>query len=180
MATQIVLLRGINVGGKRKLPMAGLKQLLVKLGCTDVRTYVQSGNAVLEHPDRPRDLAKRIAAGIEKQFGLDVPTQVLTAKQLKDIIARDPFIKEKDIDLAKLHVTFLDSAPKAADVAAIAEGNHGTDRFIADGHVIYLHCPVDYGHTKLNNTFFEKKLKVGATTRNWRTVNELLRMATEG
>ncbi|MEO8732806.1 MAG: DUF1697 domain-containing protein [Flavobacteriales bacterium] len=180
MATHIVLLRGINVGGKRKLPMAGLKQLLTKLGCTDVRTYVQSGNAVLEHPDKPNVLAQRIAAGIEKQFDLDVPTQVLTAKQVKDIIAKNPFTKEKGIDLAKLHVTFLDSAPKAADVAAIAEGNYDTDRFSVDGNVVYLHCPVDYGHTKLNNTFFEKKLKVGATTRNWRTVNQLLGISAQG
>jgi len=180
MATQIVLLRGINVGGKRKLPMADLKQLLAKLGCTDVRTYVQSGNAVLEHSDKPGILAHHIAAGIEKQFDLDVPTQVLSAKQVKDIVAKNPFIKEKAIDITKLHVTFLDSVPKTADVAAIAEGNYDNDRFVLDGKVVYLHCPVDYGHTKLNNTFFEKKLKVGATTRNWRTVNELSRMASEG
>lgn len=179
MATQIVLLRGINVGGRRKLPMADLKQLLTKLGCTNVRTYVQSGNAVLEHPDKPNTLAQGIAAGIETQFGLDVPTQVLTAKQLKDIVAKNFFIKEKGIDITKLHVTFLDSAPKASDVAAIAEGKYDRDRFIIDGNVVYLHCPVDYGHTKLSNTFFEKKLKVSATTRNWRTVNELLRMTVE-
>ena len=180
MAAQIILLRGINVGGKRKLPMADLKQLLTKLGCTDVRTYVQSGNAVLNHTDKPKALAQRIAAGIEKQFSLDVPTQVLIAKQLKGIIAKNPFIKENGIDVTKLHVTFLDRIPKADDVAKIKEGGYDNDRFIIDGNVAYLHCPVDYGHTKLNNTFFEKKLNSRATTRNWRTVNELLRMAEEG
>ena len=174
METGIAILRGINVSGVRKLPMADLRKLCEGLGWVNVRTYIQSGNVVFEVPKVGPALARSLEQAIRKQFGFDVPVLVLTSKDLQQVIAGNPFIKENGIELDKLHVTFLAEVPKQR---IGAEGNYAPDRFILGKKEIYLHCPEGYGNTKLNNTFFENKLKVSATTRNWRTVNELVRMA---
>ncbi len=93
-----------------------------------------------------------------------------------DISKNNPFIKRK-ADVAFLHVTFLSDEPEKPNLLKIAEGPYGKDKFIVSGKAVYLFCPGGYGNTKLSNTFFENKLKVVATTRNWKTVNELARMS---
>ena len=102
---------------------------------------------------------------------------VRSASDLADIIAGNPFLKQKGVDITKLHVTFLDKAvlkPAVGKLDALA----GTrDEYRLAGREIYLHCPVNYGQTKLSNTAIEKALSVGATTRNWKTVTTLRAMA---
>ena len=173
------MLRGINVSGQRMIKMADLKALYSSLGLNDVETYIQSGNVVFHASNVD---AKRLSATIEhalmKQFGYPVSVFVRNKTEFKNIIGNNPFLKQKNIDLAKLHVTFLAQQPLGKIIEDLYRIEYGSDQFVSYGREIYLHCPGGYGKTKLNNHFFEIKLSVKATTRNWNTVTTLYEMAT--
>jgi len=157
--------------------MADLRTLLESLGLENVRTYIQSGNAVFRTDAAPAQLAAKLEQAIEQKFGFDVPVIIRTRAEMERLLKQNPLLKEKGIDEDKLHITFLDEAPEASDLHKIETLDFAPDRFTATGREVYLYCPGGYGNTKLNNTFFERKLKRKATTRNLRTANELLRMA---
>ena len=165
------------MSGRNMIAMSDLKELFGKLKCSDVSTYIQSGNIVFRYSGSEKDLPALIAAAIEKKYGFDVPVVIRTAAEMKKIAGANPFLAAKDTDAEKLHVTFLASAPAAGQIAALSSYNYEPDRFILSGGEVYLYCPGGYGNTKLNNTFFESKLKVRATTRNWKTVNKLAGMS---
>jgi uncharacterized protein (DUF1697 family) len=171
----VAMLRGINVGGKNKIKMPDLQALFVDLGHADVVTYIQSGNVVFTSRAKG---APALASAIEKQiardFGLEIPVVLRTRAELAKVIARNPFA---NADLAKVHVTFLAQKPAAALVRALDGHTSEPDEFRVAGREIYLHCPEGYGITKLNNTFWERRLKTAATTRNWNTVTKLLALA---
>ena len=101
----------------------------------------------------------------------------MSQSELKSCLQDNPFIKEKKLDAAYFHVTFLSEQPTNNDSIETEAIKLRNDRFVIKGRCIYLYCPDGYGNTKLTNSFFENKLKVTATTRNWKTVNELLRLA---
>lgn len=178
MITYISILRGINVSGQKLIKMDALRKSYENLGFRSVTTYVQSGNVFfIGNRVKPDELAQTITQQIEKDFGFDVPVIVLTIENLKQIIESNPFIKHSHKDTTFLHVTFLTSKPQETDINTIEEKKlSGEDIFITD-NAVYLYCPNGYGKTKLTNTFLETKLKVGATTRNWKTTNELLKIA---
>lgn len=173
--TFVAILRGINVSGKRKIMMAELKQLLAAKGFEQVQTYIQSGNIIFHAPatSSNRALESKITKIIFEQYNFEVPVIVRTWEELKQVVAGNPFLKEKNVDENKLHVTFLSEIPAVECIKDIRKITYPPDRFILEEKEVYLHCPVNYGETKLSNTFFEKKLKVNATTRNWKTVNKL-------
>ena len=180
MSTWIAILRGINVSGARKLPMKELKELFETLTCTNVRTYIQSGNVVFESVKLDvGTFGKKVEAAIKKRYDYDVPVIVRSLEELRKAVAANPYLKLKGIEHDKLHVTFLADAPKKPEVEKIVGTTFGNDSFELLGREVYLHCPDGYGNSKLNNAFFESKLKVSATTRNWRTVNELVRIGEE-
>ena len=176
----VALLRGINVGGKAKVAMPELKQLFVDLGHEDVTTYIQSGNVVFRPGRRvPADeLVDELEEAVAGKLGVPASVLIRTDTQLDKVLRSNPFV-DKGADPSKLHVTFLAEAPtkKTADAVAVPAGE--TDEFsVASGRKeVYVHCPNGYGRTKINNTFFEKKLGVAATTRTWNTVNKLLELA---
>jgi uncharacterized protein (DUF1697 family) len=180
MTIYISILRGINVSGQKLIKMDALQRLYESLGFHSITTYVQSGNVVFAgNKAQPEELAQTITLQIEKDFGFNVPVIVLTIDTLKQIIDNNTFLKDSDKDTAFLHVTFLSSKPQNADFNAIEEKKlNGEEIFFSD-NAIYLYCPNGYGKTKLTNGFLETKLKVEATTRNWKTTNELLRIAQE-
>jgi len=97
--------------------------------------------------------------------------------EMKEVLRNNPFVGERQRDVAKMHVTFLSHEPAKEGLEKVKAGNYGVDEYVIWGKAIYLFCPDGYGQTKLNNNFLESKLKVTATTRNWRTVNELVRIA---
>jgi len=101
---------------------------------------------------------------------------VKTAEEVGEVIRNNPLVREKDIDVSKLHVTFLASAPEKGVLAALAAVDAAPDRFHCSGGAVYLHCPDGYHATKLGNNVLEKMLKTGTTTRNWKTVNQLYQM----
>lgn len=178
MSTFVAILRGINVSGQKKIRMADLKVLFESLGFENVQTYIQSGNIVFNTAVKKtkKEIANNIEAAINNQYGFHVPTLILTEEELTRAVKKNPFINQEGIDLAKLHLTFLDSAPVLANLQKLEGIDFSPDEFIIDGLNIYVHCPNGYGRTKLSNNFFESKLKVTATTRNWKTVNTLLAM----
>ena len=178
MNTYIAILRGINVGGKRMIKMDALKQLFTSLGFQNVDTYIQSGNVFFQCKKTSEEkLAATIAKDIENVFAFDVPTIVKKADDLKQIITDNPFTKDKKKLAEYFHVTFLSTTPTKENLDSIAKINFGNDAFAVIDKAIYLYCPNSYSSSKLTNGFFENKLKVIATTRNWKTCNELVGIA---
>ena len=180
MTTYISILRGINVSGQKLIKMDALKKMYENLKLENVRTYVQSGNVIFS--SRETDLKKlenKISQQIEKDFEFLVPVIVLTADTLKSVIEHNPFAKGTTKDIAFLHVTFLADQPKEFDKKSIEDKRLEGEEIQFSKNAIYLYCPNGYGNTKLNNNFLESRLKVKATTRNWKTTNELLKIATE-
>ncbi len=177
MHTFIALLRGINVSGKNLIKMAPLAGVLTRAGLRNVRTYIQSGNIAFESDTKDDGGAGLlIAESIRKEFGFSVPVRVLKQTELKHIRDDNPFIQHHHLPEDKLHLTLISGIPDPDLVQKIAEGVYQPDEFIIRGGAIYLHCPDGYGRTKLTNTFFENKLKVSATTRNWATIVKLCSM----
>ena len=134
-----------------------------------------SGNVVLRSRFAPAKLGEALEEGILRALGLEVTVLVRTAAQLGSIVEGNPFLP--GADPAKLHVTFLGSAPDAGRARRLSAGAFGPDELEVADQTVFLHCPNGYGRTKINNTFFEKKLGLAATTRNWKTVQTLLQLA---
>lgn len=175
MATFVSMLRGINVGGQKKIQMTQLATLYKTLGLKNVETYIQSGNVIFDSSDEDsRELSTVIEERIEQVFNLDVAVSLRTPDELHQIIRNNPFLKEKDVDTDRLYITFLSNAPVESALSQTKEINGEPDRFILSNKEIYLYCPNGYAKTKFSNDFFEKKLGFRATTRNWKTVNTLL------
>ena len=178
MTTYISILRGINVSGQKMIKMDALKEMYEDLHFTNIQTYIQSGNVIFQSvQSEPKDLRQRISNELMKKFGFEIPVIVLDTIELKEIAERNPFKSNKTKDISHLHVTFLSSKPERIDNTMIIQNKAKEEEFAITDKAVYLYCPNGYGRTKWTNTFFENKLKVEATTRNWKTTIELLRIA---
>jgi uncharacterized protein (DUF1697 family) len=178
MYTFISMLRGINLGSHNKIGMPRLKELYESLHLTNVATYVQSGNVVFDCEKQDIvEIAASIEAALTHMFGFSVPVLIRDKKRFQQLIESNPFVHQRHADPAKLHVTFLSSSPSEAALSKLAAPAGITDEFLVEDREIYLFCPDGYGNTKLSNNFFERKLGVSATTRNWKTVNALYDIA---
>jgi uncharacterized protein (DUF1697 family) len=167
------MLRAVNVSGQRKLKMTELRELCESLGHSDVETYLQSGNILLTTRMAQTKLGPSLSDAIAREFGYsDVDVLVWTAGELASLIQTNPFLA-RGCDPAKLHVTFLARDPGAVAIESIGTDRYIPDEFAAGKKAVYVYCPNGYGRTKLNNAFFERKLDVPATTRNWQTVSNL-------
>jgi len=177
METYISILRGINVSGQKKIKMVDLKTLYKKIGFQDIQTYIQSGNVIFnsEQTDK-KGIIEKIEEKISKQYGFTIPVRLLEIQELKEVFSNNPFLNNRNEDINKLHVTFLKEEPKSEYVKEITIIQSASDEFILKGKTIYVFCPNGYGRTKLTNTFFEKKLKTTATTRNWKTIGKLVEL----
>lgn len=174
--TLIILLRGINVGGRRPIKMAALRDMLQTSGFQNVKTYIQSGNVVCTHPSDDLEAHQaHITAAIAETFGFDVPVMVFTHAQWQEIIQNQRFETE---EIKPLHVTLLEK-PLADSVLPKLEEKAKEDAFNVDGKAVYLRVAKSYYDSKLSNTFFEKVSGGRATTRNWKTTLKLAEMARE-
>jgi len=172
----VALLRGINVGGKHKLPMKELVGLFAGLGCRDVQTYIQSGNVIFgASATLAGKVPDLVAAGIRKRWGFDVPVITRTAGQLVAAVKRNPFAKRAEP--AHLGIAFLARKPSAAEIATLDPDRSPGDRFEVLGREIHLHTPNGMARTKLTNQYFDSRLSTVSTARNWRTVNKLIDLA---
>lgn len=175
MITYIALLRGINVSGKNKILMADLKQMLLKLKLANVTTYIQSGNVVFTTDEVDVTvLSEKIKKEIFKVFGLDVPVLVLAASALQTIFKNNPFTAEEE---KEIYFVLLATTPNATLVSEINKGTYATEKFVITNSCIYLRCLNGAGKAKCNNNFFERKLKVQATTRNYKTMVKLIEIS---
>lgn len=173
----VALLRGINLGGKNKLAMRDLVGLFAAAGCTDVQTYIQSGNVVFRATEAvAATLAGTIRAAIEREHGLKVPVVLRAAEELGRVAQVNPFLG-RDGDTEALHVMFLDGAPSAAAIASLDSRRSPPDEFVVVGREVYLRCPNGLGRSKLGNDYFDRKLATISTVRNWRTVLRLIAMS---
>lgn len=178
METYISILRGINVSGHRIIKMEKLRELYADLGFKNVKTYIQSGNVVFQAKGKSNDeLSLKIEKSIKENLGFEVPVIVIELKELKQILKSNPFLKDKTKDISFLHITFLSGNSNQEDLDKIINVKYEQDEFNSIKKAVYLYCPNGSGNSKLTNTFFENKLKVNATTRNWKTALELLNIA---
>jgi uncharacterized protein (DUF1697 family) len=175
MTRYALLLRGVNVGTKNSLPMAELRGMLEKIGCTEVETYVQSGNAVFRTELAAADLTDAVERSIEQYMGRPVATTLRTQRQLKAIVENNPFVRVATKP-AYLCVTFLSSAPTKSEVAPLHAVDFDPELFEIAGKDIYTWHPNGQGRSPLAAALGKLKLRGAVTTRNWNTVLKLLEM----
>lgn len=171
----VLLLRGVNVGTKNSLPMAELRAMLTTIGCTDVQTYVQSGNAVFGTTLTQNALTSAIEKHLEERMGRPIATTLRTLKQMKAIVAGNPFA-EVATKPANLCVTFLAHAPTQAELAPLHAQDWGTELFEVVGDVIYTWHPDGQGRSPLSAALGKLALRGAVTGRNWNTVTKLVAM----
>ncbi len=178
IVSHVALLRGLNVGGKNRLPMKDLAEVFSAAGCLDVQTYIQSGNVVF---GASAALAKRlpalVSAAISKAHGHQVPIVLRTAEELRAAARGNPFLKA-GADPDALHVAFLAEVPTAAAVSALDPERSPGDDFAVRGRDVYLRLPNGVARTKLTNAYIDRTLGTISTLRNWRTLLALLELAT--
>jgi uncharacterized protein (DUF1697 family) len=195
MASHVALLRGINVGGRNKVPMAELREVVTSLGHTEVTTYIQSGNVLFTTPDTDTsEMASALESAISGTFGITASVVVLSSDQLARVLADNPYPEEPNPRF--VHVVFLSAELppdlldrlKAAESAAAAKGSR--DTFTAIGQALFLHTPDGYGNSELSEALFRiigppgrtgktGKKGVTATARNWATSTKLLSLCEE-
>jgi uncharacterized protein (DUF1697 family) len=173
----VALLRGVNVGGHNKLPMKALQEALGAAGFTGVATYIQSGNIIFRHAGTAPALATQIADIIAAQFGFRPAVKLLRRTELAAAARANPFPAAALQDDGKqLHLFFLDGAPDAGHATALNALCTPAECWALKGGVFYLHTPEGFGRSKLAAQA-EKKLKTGATARNWRSIQALLELS---
>ncbi len=176
MATWVVLLRGINVGGANRLAMADLRAVMAELGHSDVSTYIQSGNVIMTSSRSDRaTMAEEISAGIERAHGLIVSAVLRTPDELRASLTGNPYTMEPDG--TRVLITFLSGTPAPADAATLEPDRFVPDRFELAGAELYAHYPNGAGRSKMNLDYFEKRLRVRGTARNLNTVAKLIELS---
>lgn len=176
MATWIALLRGINVLGRRIVPMNVLSTSLERDGLQRVRTYIQSGNVIFQCArGTPGSLARRIGGIVLDAHGFEPSVVVLSVAELVRAAADNPFPAAAAAPQT-LHLYFLEAEPRAPDLEALKRARSAREAFHLRGKVFYLHTPQGFAASKLRNDV-ERRLGVQATARNWRTVNKLIDLA---
>jgi len=174
MITYIALLRGINVGGHKKILMAELRVLLTEIDLQNVQTYIQSGNIVFQYKKTANsNLQAIISKAIETNLGFEVPVFVLKPSELKAVFDACPFPQKEKI---QSYFTLLQEEPLPDLVEAVREINYPNEKFVIGINCIYFYSSIGYGKAKYSNNFFEKKLKVSTTARNYKTMLKLLEM----
>ena len=178
MGRYVALLRGINVGGNKRVAMADLRTLCGGLGFTDARTLLQSGNVVLDSRLAANTIASRLSEAIQQELSLDVRVVVRSASELAEVVKYDPFGAIAD-PRKHYSVTFLGSKPAAGALSDIDPAEYEPERFELRGRELYMWLPPGQIQSRLPKLFTEKRLGTTATNRNWNTVLKLDAMASE-
>ena len=171
----VALLRGVNVGGKNKLPMADLREVFTAAGCAAAQTYIQSGNVVFEAaPDLAERMPEIVIRAIRERFGYETAVVVRSSEELREVAASNPF--DTSGDPRFLQVAFLEDAPGPEAVSRLDPQRSPPDAFAVVGRHVYLHYPDGVARSKLTNEYLAAQLQTASTMRNWRTVLTLLEM----
>lgn len=178
MKRYIALLRGINVSGQKKIQMAGLRQVLLQGGFTNVSTYIQSGNVVFDAAETTTSQATaHMGAALREAYGYDVKVLVLERESLGQALDQNPYIDVPGHDPKRIYFVFLFDDPPPQQLERLQAQDFSPEAFVYKPGCIHLYAANGMGATKLNNNFFEQKLRIDATTRNLNTVVKLLDMS---
>ena len=177
MNVMIGLLRGVNLGGRRKIAMDVLRTLCRSLKFCDAQTYVQSGNVIFRTKQQdPALVGKKLASAIERKFGFHTDVIMRTPSDLRDVIARNPFAKQQGIEPSKLLVTFIPKELAAEVQTAVLTIKSHPETMHLRGRELYVHYPDGQGRSRMW-AVLDKALQKSGTARNWNTVLKLLEMA---
>ncbi len=177
MQTYIAILRGINVSGHKIIKMAELREHLASLGFSNLTTYIQTGNIVFQSNSMENSvLEEKICNNIKDNYGFDVPVIVRSQEEWQNVVDRLPFNLDEN-DITRVAVTYLKEKPAQIPLEEINKFKAVNDQLVFEGKEVYLHIPDGFGKSKLTLDVLERKLKVSATTRNWKTTIKLLEMA---
>lgn len=178
MKNYIALLRGINVSGQKKIQMVDLRKMLEKLSFKGVSTYIQSGNIVFSSNEiEPYVLEKRLKTAIQDTFGYEVPVLVRSKNDFEHILNQNPYTDLEMLESKQVYFVLLKTVPNSKLIQEFQKLTFENEDFFITEDCVYLYCQSGYGKAKLNNNLIEKKLKVEATTRNYKTMAKLLEMA---
>jgi uncharacterized protein (DUF1697 family) len=170
MNSYIALFRGINVGGKNTLPMKALVEMLETMGYRNIKTYIQSGNAVFKSTKKQKQkIAREISLSVLDRYGFQPSVMLLDATEFRMAIKDNPFVTR---DGKSLHFYFLESVPKQPSLERLKSVQSLTEKFELKNAVLYLYAPDGIGRSKLAANV-ERALGVSVTARNWNTVNKL-------
>jgi len=178
MARQVVLLRGINIGARNRVPMAKLREVLEKADFEDVRTYLQSGNVVLSSKTKPEQTARKCERLIRSEFGLEIDVVVRTPAELAKAVERNP-LGEVAKDPKRYQVSFLSAKLPPAGRKKLEAAVVEPEQFVAIGREVYAWHPDTIARSRLWALLAGQQLGLTATSRNWTTVMKLLEMADE-
>lgn len=175
MENYVALLRGINVNGKNIIKMEALRETLSSIGYKNVKTYIQSGNIVFNYQKKDIEtIEKHIQNQIKTNFSLDISVFILIQSDFKKSIIENPLLNISNLNETYFHITFLHEIPNEVFVDDLIKNKSNTELIIWDKKCLFLYCLDGYGNTKLSNKYIENKLKIKATTRNWKTCKTLL------
>jgi len=178
MGTYISLLRGINVSGQKKILMSDLKSLYSELGFSNVQTYIQSGNVVFQSTIEDKNvISKALKNSISQEYNFDVPLLIVSLEELEAIANQNPYLAIDEFNPKFQYVGFLFSQAEQDKIQSVATFSNEIETFEIKKSIIYFYCRSGYGKTKFSNNFFESKLKVVVTTRNWNSTLELINIA---
>ncbi len=181
MTRYVALLRGINLGSRNRLAMGTLRELIGAMGGENVKTLLQSGNAVFDHCESdPALLAEELESRIAAHSGLTVPCVIRTAADIQRVVERNPFARELAgevagvrIDPARLLVTFLSGPMDASKLPELDPERYAPDQFRQEERELYVHCPNGISDSRLLRDLASARLGARGTSRNWRTVTKL-------
>jgi uncharacterized protein (DUF1697 family) len=173
----VVFLRGINVGGNKPMAMKSLVIMFENMGCENVVSYLQSGNIVFDYKKvTEKALSLQIKKQIEITFKYDLTVKVFHASQFNLIVNENPFAKDKNKSIDFLHATFFEEPLSGITKTGFENKLSAGEEMHATKHAIFLYCPRGYAACKLTNNYIETQLKIGATTRNWKTVQAMIKL----
>lgn len=170
------------MAGHNLVKMAELSELYNELGFTDVQTYIQSGNVIFSNSNSrsASALSSEIERGILKKFNLVIPVMIRSLAELKELLITNPFLNEDNFDSKKMAVAFLHEEASDIQIQKVITVNYPPDKFKISGKEIFIYCPNGFGRTKFYTNFFEKKMGVTGTARNWNSVTTILNILEKG
>lgn len=167
------------MAGHNSIRMTDLADLYRTLGLVRAETFIQSGNVIFDTGKNTAvtEIALAVESAIRKKYGYDVPVMIRSVPELRNILSSNPYLTEPDFDPAKMAVIFLHDIVNGSQIQKVADVDYPPDKFKIHGKEIYTFCPNGFGRTKIYTNFFERKMKVTGTGRNWNTIKTLLELA---
>ncbi len=165
--------------GHNSVKMTDLAALYNDLGFNNVETYIQSGNVIFgSFDDIPlHDISSKIEKAILEKFNYVIPVLIRTVEEMRNFSLINPFLKEENFEPSKMAVILLYEKPTQDQIQKVIYVSYPPDKFAINGSEIFIYCPNGFGRTKLYTNFFEKKMGVTGTARNWKTITTILQIA---